>query len=41
MYTNIMESEVNISAINYIIWHVGLMGKEPQLENRRKNGIEL
>ena len=41
MYTNIMETEVNISAIKYIIWHVGLKGRKPQIEKPKENGIEL
>jgi len=40
MYTNIMETEVNISAIKYIIWHIGLKGKKATVRNPKEIGIE-
>ena len=41
MYTKIMETEVNISAIKYIIWKIGLEGKKAAVRNPKENGIEL
>ena len=40
MYTKIMETEVNISAIKYIIWQIGLKGKIAIVRNPKEIGIE-